>query len=129
MRQKPPMDVMGEFLTALTTGALAEALGLVHPEATFRIAPGLPYAADYRGPEGLAAMYGAIFEYYDVQIRDTDMWPLDSERVLLHARVVFTSRSSGKALLTTTVEIYTVRDGLVRDLDAYHKDPAAVAGL
>ncbi|MFJ3880240.1 nuclear transport factor 2 family protein [Streptomyces sp. NPDC090077] len=124
-----PMKIMGEFLTALTTGALAEALALVHPEATFRIAPGLPHAADHRGPEGLAAMYRALFEHYDVQVRDTDMWPLGTERVLLNARVVYTSRASGKALLTTTAEIYTVRDGLVRDLDAYHKDPAAVAAL
>lgn len=124
-----PMQVMETFMAAVRSGALADALDLVHPEATFRSAPGLPYSAAYRGPEGLAAMYAAVFGHYDLRIDESRMWPVGDDRVLLQARVRFVSRASGKLLDTTTVEIYTVRNGLVRDVDAYYKDPAAVSAL
>jgi hypothetical protein len=43
--------------------------------------------------------------------------------------VTFTSRASGKSVEMRLVEVYTVRNGLIVELDVYYKDPSAVAAL
>jgi uncharacterized protein len=43
--------------------------------------------------------------------------------------LTFTSRASGKSVELGLVEIYTVRDGQITELDVYNKDPAAVTAL
>lgn len=39
------------------------------------------------------------------------------------------TRASGKSVEMGVAEIYTVRDGMIAELDVYYKDPAAVAAL
>jgi ketosteroid isomerase-like protein len=43
--------------------------------------------------------------------------------------LTFTARASGKGVEMALVEVYTVRDGLIVELDVYYKDPSAVAAL
>jgi uncharacterized protein len=45
----------------------------------------------------------------------------------MRTRMKFTSRGSGRSAEVGLVEIYTVRDGLIAELDVYYKDPSAVA--
>lgn len=54
---------------------------------------------------------------------------LADDTVAMRYRLKFTARSTGKSIEMGLVEIYTVRDGLIAELDVYYKDPSAVAEL
>jgi hypothetical protein len=54
---------------------------------------------------------------------------LADDTVAIRYRLKFTARASGQGIEMSLVEIYTVRDGLIVELDVYYKDPSAVAAL
>ena len=54
---------------------------------------------------------------------------LGDDAVAARLRLTFASRVSGRSVQMGLVEIYTVRDGLIVELDVYYKDPAAVTAL
>jgi hypothetical protein len=49
--------------------------------------------------------------------------------VAMRYRLTFTARAFGRSVQMGLVEIYTVPDGLIVELDVYYKDPSAVAAL
>jgi hypothetical protein len=49
--------------------------------------------------------------------------------VVVKATGRFTSHASGQSAVTELVELFTVRDGKLIDMDIYYKDPGAVAAL
>jgi uncharacterized protein len=51
------------------------------------------------------------------------------DTVAMRYRLKFTERASGKSVEMSLVGAYTVRDGLIMELDVYYKDPSAVAAL
>jgi ketosteroid isomerase-like protein len=55
--------------------------------------------------------------------------PLGDDVVAARFRLRFISRASGESVEMGLVEIYTVRDGRIAELDVYYKDPAAVAAI
>jgi hypothetical protein len=54
---------------------------------------------------------------------------LADNTVAMRYRLKFSARASGKSVEMGLVEIYTVRNGLITELDVYYKDPSAVAAL
>ena len=124
-----PAAVMDRFVAAFEAGDLAGACGLLHPDAVVHEAAGLPYSGDYKGPDGFAALVGTMAGSYDFKLLDTEYLPVDDERIVVRMVARFTSRTSGNSVQFPVVEIYTVRDGLIRDVDVYYKDPGAVSAL
>jgi hypothetical protein len=124
-----PAGVMDRFIAAFEAGDLQGACALLHPEAIVHEAAGLPYAGEYKGPDGFAALVGTMAGSYDFKLLDTEYLPVDNERIVVKMQTRFTSRLSGNSLEFPVVEIYTVRDGLIQDVDVYYKDPAGVTAL
>lgn len=60
---------------------------------------------------------------------DSFQYLLADDTVAIRGRLRLTSRASGQSVEMSLVEIYTVRDGLIVDLDVYYKDPSAVTAL
>jgi uncharacterized protein len=57
-----------------------------------------------------------------------DLTFLDAgERVVVLVRYDVVARATGRPLTLDHVEIYTVRDGKIADLDIYYRDTAAIA--
>jgi len=124
-----PKAVMERFVSAFESGDLPGACALLHPEAVIREAAGLPYSGEYVGPDGFAALAGAMGGAYEFKLLDTEYMPVDDERIVMRMVARFTSRTSGNSVEFPVVEIYTVRDGLIRDVDVYYKDPGGVTAL
>lgn len=124
-----PAAVMDRFIAAFESGDLPAACALLHPEAVVHEAGGLPYAGEFKGPEGFAALIGTMAASYEFKLLDTEYLPVDDERIAVRMLARFTSRHSGNSVEFPVLEIYTVRDGTIRDVDVYYKDPAAVAAL
>jgi uncharacterized protein len=49
--------------------------------------------------------------------------------VALRFSLTFTSRATGKSVEMNLVEIYTLANDTIIDLDVYYKDPSAVTAL
>ena len=54
---------------------------------------------------------------------------VDGDKVVLYYRLTFTARASGKSVEMGVAEVFTVRDGLIAELDVYYKNPSAVVAL
>jgi ketosteroid isomerase-like protein len=124
-----PTAVMERFVSAFESGDLPGACALLHPEAVIREADGLPYSGEYTGPDGFAALVGAMAGSFEFKLLDTEYLPVDDERIVMRMVARFTSRATGNSVEFPVVEIYTVRDGLIRDVDVYYKNPAGVTAL
>jgi ketosteroid isomerase-like protein len=53
----------------------------------------------------------------------------DGDKVVLHYRLTFTGRASRESVEMSMAEVFTIRDGLIVELDVFYKNPSAVKGL
>jgi hypothetical protein len=109
-------------------GRLQEACAVLHEDLIIRVPAGLPYSGDYHGPDGFLEDMARIIELYEPKPLRVD-YLTASNPVVLKILGRFTARASGRTLDTDIVELFTVRDGKIAELDIYYKDPAAVTAL
>ncbi|QLL09154.1 nuclear transport factor 2 family protein [Mycobacterium vicinigordonae] len=121
--------VVGSFATAIVEERLEDARRLLADEFVAYEAGGLPYSGEYHGPQGFFELLGKMTDAMDLAMGESVQYLLADNTVGLRSRVTFTARATGKSVEMGLVEVYTVRDGLIVELDVYYKDPAAVAAL
>ncbi|GAA1828358.1 hypothetical protein GCM10009836_02630 [Pseudonocardia ailaonensis] len=105
---------------------LAERTG---PDAVWRQAASLPWAGEWKGADGFAAMMARIAECATLTVTGNRSTALGADGVLVEVDATFTARTSGRSLDTRVLELYRVRDGLVDGADAFYLDTHALAGL
>jgi ketosteroid isomerase-like protein len=123
------LAIVGQFSKAMGTGKLDEACTLLHDDFVVHEAGGLPYSGDYHGPNGFVELVTMMNDVLELTPGHMTQRPLSGDTVASLFRLTFTSRASGKSVHMGLVEVYTVRDGLITELDVYYKDPSAVAAL
>jgi hypothetical protein len=89
----------------------------------------VPYSGEYRGPQAFFDLLATMNEGWELTLRPTPQYLLADETVAVRSRLKFTGRASRRSVEMSLVEIYTVRAGLIVELDMYYKDPSAVAAL
>ena len=89
----------------------------------------MPYSGDYRGAEGFSELIADMVAVLDFAPSTDMQYIVDGDNVVLRYLLVFTSRASGKSIETSVTEVFSVRDGLIVDLDVYYKNPSTVAAL
>jgi uncharacterized protein len=119
--------VVERFERAFVRGDMDEVLALLHEDIVVHEAPSLPYAGDHRGHDGflkLAATFNGVWE----MTSPLDLTFLDAGEttVVVLVRYDVIARATGKAMTLDHVEIYTVQDGKITDLDVYYRDTAAM---
>jgi uncharacterized protein len=119
--------VVERFEHAFVRGDMDEVLSLLHEDIVVHEAASLPYAGDHRGHDGflkLAATFNGVWE----MTSPLDLTFLDAGEatVVVLVRYDVIARATGNALTLDHVEIYTVRDGKITDLDVYYRDTAAI---
>jgi ketosteroid isomerase-like protein len=119
--------VVEQFEHAFVRGDMDEVLSLLHEDIVVHEAPSLPYAGDHRGHDGflkLAAAFNRVWE----MTSPLDLTFLDAGEtaVVVLVRYDVVARATGNPLTLDHVEIYTVRDGKITDLDVYYRDTAAI---
>ncbi|MFC9297262.1 nuclear transport factor 2 family protein [Streptomyces sp. NPDC057011] len=97
------------------------------PQVVLHQAPGLPYAGDWRGPEGIERFMAVMGEAWrSIEFLDQHRM-IDGPDVVVTSRVRFVARATGRSLETRIVQLMTVRDGKITEIRPFYWDPPAVA--
>jgi limonene-1,2-epoxide hydrolase len=117
------------FVNALVANRFDDARGLLHDELVVYEAGGVPFSGEYHGPQGFFDLFEEINKNLELTLDPSVQYLVADGTVVMCSRMKFTARGSGKGVEIGLVEIYTVRDALIVELDVYYKDPSAVAAL
>jgi ketosteroid isomerase-like protein len=119
--------VVEQFEHAFVRGDMEEVLSLLADDIVVHDAASLPYGGDHRGHDGFLRLADAFNRVWEMT-SPLDLTFLDAgERVVVLVRYDVVARATGRPLTLDHVEIYTVRDGKIADLDIYYRDTAAIA--
>jgi ketosteroid isomerase-like protein len=121
--------IVQRFSTAVREGDVDEMARLLHDDFVAHEAGGLPYSGEYRGASGFLEL---LRKMNDAMMFDPGPFisePLGESAVALRFSLTFTVRATGKSVTMNLVEVYTLRDEKIIDLDVYYKDPAALTAL
>ncbi|MBV8862484.1 MAG: nuclear transport factor 2 family protein [Mycobacterium sp.] len=117
------------FMAATAAERRNERRSLLHDDFVVHESGGLPFSGDYYGSQGFFELLDRIDDVLELSAGPISIDPLGDDAVAARFSLTFISRSSGESVEMELVEIYTVRDGRIAELDVYYKDPAAVAAL
>jgi uncharacterized protein len=124
-----PQATVSRFVQAVIEGRIDDARGLLHDDFVLHEAGGLPYSGEYRGPQAFFGLFANMNEQMELTPDPAIQYLLAHDTAAMRYRLKFTARATGASVEMGLVEIYTVRDGLIAELDVYYKDPSAVAAL
>jgi uncharacterized protein len=105
-----------------------EAGELLSPDVVVRESSDLPFGGDYHGHAGNAELIGKITRVFDLAISKATFFDA-GDTVAAKLLACFTPKATGKPVEMEIVELLTVRDGLIVEIDIYHKTPSVVIGL
>ncbi|WP_158647800.1 nuclear transport factor 2 family protein [Nocardioides houyundeii] len=123
-----PKDVVDELLAAVHADDQPRIEQVFHPELAIHEPENLPYPGTYRGVAGFHAIKAKIGELAELGIEDWDAVQA-GDRVLVTMTGVFTSKRSGRTVRMPMVELYSVRDGRISEIDVFYKDTAKMSVL
>ena len=122
--------VIRAVLEAFSHGDLDGVLSQFADDVVVRQASGIPHGGTHSGRTAFLAMLTTLDSTYKIENEDEHTVVTDAgDVVLLRMNPTFTSRSTGRSATIPTVEVYTVTDGRIVDVDVYYKDTAALRGL
>ncbi len=124
-----PQAIVEKFVVAFGEGRLDDALSLLHDEFVIHAAGGVPYSGDYLGAKGFTRLITTMMETLELTPSPEMEYLVDGDKVVIYYRLTFTARASGDSVEMRVTEVFTVRDGLIAELDVFYKDPSAVTAL
>lgn len=121
--------IVRQFMTATGAEHRHVRANLLHDEFVVNEAGGLPFSGEYHGAKGFFDLMTRITEVVDLSAGAIATDPWGDQRVVARFSLRFTSRCSGSSVEMKIVEIYTLRDDRISELDVYYKDPSAVTAV
>lgn len=121
--------IVQRFSAAVREGDFDEMGRLLHDDFVAREAGGLPYSGDYHGLSGFRELLGKMNDAMTLDPGPFTSEPLGESAVALRFSLTFIVRATGKSVTMNLIEVYTLRDEKILDLDVYYKDPAALTAL
>jgi ketosteroid isomerase-like protein len=121
--------IVVKFVNANLEGRLDDSRSLLHDEFVVREAGGVPYSGDYHGPQGFFELFMKINDVLELTPDPAIQYLVADDTVAMRYRLTFTSRASGKSVEMDVVEVFSIRDGLIVELDVFYRDPSAVKAL
>jgi hypothetical protein len=121
--------VVRQFYGLLGEGKPDEALALLRDDVVVRESPGLPFGGDYHGRSGFLELAKSLDGSFETDNVAGIEFLQDGNTVVLQMTARFTERTSRRVAETAIVEVVTVADGQIAEIDVYYKDPAGVAAL
>lgn len=123
------LTTVREFIAAAGVEHQDTRRRLLHDDFVVHEAGGLPFSGDYHGSRGFFELLDKINDVLKLTASPITVDLIGDNAAAARFQLTFTSRASGRGVQMKLVEIYTVRDGQIAELDVYYKDPAAVAAL
>lgn len=121
--------VVEKFVDAILGARLEDARRLLHDELVVHEAGGVPYTGDYHGPEAFFELLIKINESLELIPTPPMQFLSTDNTVAMRYRLTFTARATGESVEMGVVEVFTIRDGLIVELDVFYRDPTAVTAL
>ena len=113
------------FVKSDADGAAAFA-GIFDPDAVIHQPAGLPYRGDWRGLDGVTAMFKAMRETWaDMQMADIEA-TMSGDVLFMTGRLTLTSRSTGKTILQPFAEVLRLKGGKLLDGTPFYYDTAEI---
>jgi ketosteroid isomerase-like protein len=120
--------VVRGFYEKIGEGKLDEASAFLHEDLVIKVPETLPYGGEYHGPAGFHEDMAAIIALFKPEPLEVVF--LDAtDPVVIHILGRFTSHETGESLEMEIIELFTVRDGKIIELDLYYKDPGLITQL
>lgn len=123
------LDAVNQFYATFGAGDLDACAQLLTEDVVVHEPPELPYGGEYSGHSGFKEMITTIVTEFELAITDVVATEAPDGRVVGLIRLTFTNRESGDAVETRMVEVYTLRDGLIAEIDVYYWTPQAIGEL
>jgi ketosteroid isomerase-like protein len=121
-------EIVRDFYEKLAANDFANAFALVSPDAVIREPGDLPFGGDYAGQARIGELLQRMGEVVELGIANsTIMDGTESFAVKVLSRM--SPRDGGEPVEVEILELITVRDGKIVEIDVYHKTPSIVAGL
>ena len=121
--------VAREFYGRIAAGEFEDAAQLVDPDLVVHEPQELPYGGEYHGFAGFLDLLARLTAVVEIAPASPLEFSDAGDRVVVQMVGRFTSPVSGRSVDTGVVELLSVRDGRIAELDVFYKDPGAVASL
>ncbi|OKH79606.1 hypothetical protein EB73_35560 [Mycobacterium sp. SWH-M3] len=100
----------------------------LHPDCIMHQPNSLPYAGQWHGHEGFERWMAAFSEAWSsLTVTDPQFFPSGSDVVFVRSTVHATARANGTKLTWPLLQMISVRDGLILEIQPFYWDTAAVA--
>ncbi len=133
--QPTPRDVVAELYRLFSAGRLEETFKLMDPDVVL-IEPGdpdiIPWAGEFRGHDGLRRFYDGLGEglsHIEIDPDSLRLIPIGGNRVLALGTERGTAARTGRQYETRSAWIWTVRQGRISHLIAFHDTAAMAAAM
>ena len=121
--------IVEKFVVTFGDGRLQDALSLLPEDFVIHAAGDVPYSGDYLGAEGFSELIAKMTAVLELMPSTGMQYIVDGDNVVLHYCLTFTSHASVKSIETVVTEVFSVRDGLITEIDVHYKNPSATAAL
>lgn len=126
MGTRSGIDTVCSFYDLMGQDRFEEASAFLSPDVVIRETTDLPFGGEYRGLAGNAELVARMTSVFDLDITQATFFDA-GDTVTAKLLASFTPKSGGDPLELEIVELITVRDGQIVELDIYHKTPSAIA--
>lgn len=121
-------EIVEQIYAAANAGDLEGVAARLHPDVVLRQAASLPYGGEYVGREAAMGCLLKMFaEFWEVGALTVHNLAVDGDLVISAADLTATARPTGQAVHMPFRECFTLRDGLVVELQPFYYDTAAIA--
>jgi uncharacterized protein len=118
-------EIVTELGRRFAAGDGAGALALFAPDIRIEQPRSLPHGGSHCGHDGVASMGATFGRYWTRIIRDPRIFG-DGTRVVQVTTQTWTAKSTGRSATVDVVELFSVADGLVREIRVFQQDTHAL---
>src|SRR5262245_21951612 len=121
-------EIVRRFIDALIEKDFETSSALLHDDVVFNEPAGLHWGGEWKGLDGIGGRVQKILSEYSFEVTEAEVSDA-GDRVLVEAKVEFTSNQSGTSMTQTIAEIYRVEDGKIVANRIFYHDIPALTGL
>ena len=123
------LDTIRASYMAMNEGDAQGALDALHRDAVWRESPELPGGDVFEGRAAIEAFLQGYLEQWDVFHQQVESTVRKGDRVLVMIQMTAVGRESGAEVSARYAHLWTMRDGLGAEVDAYYDPEKALREL
>ncbi|MDH6292845.1 nuclear transport factor 2 family protein [Rhodococcus opacus] len=123
------VTIVNELFDALAAGDIDRMVKVLTPDVAVHQAENLPYPGTFVGVDAYREdLLGKIQSMADVVLKDRHTVQV-GDQVMVSMVGEFTSKFTGRAVSMPMIEVYSIKDSRISEIDVYYKDTAKMSVL